>query len=82
MGTRITLERALADAAVGVVSLALHSRGATYGSVDIACGPVGRFKYDDEGVSDQYQGTLTVEGVTYRSHFVVFMDGGEPTWRR
>ena len=66
---------ALADAAAGVVSLALR------GAVEIACDPVGRFVYDDEGVSDQYQGLLTVEGVTYRCRFVIFTNGGG-MWKR
>ena len=72
----ITLERVLADAAAGVETLALHGGDDANGSVSIACDPVGRHEYDDEGVSDQFQGLIAVEGVTYRCHFVIFTDGG------
>jgi hypothetical protein len=64
----ITLERALADAAAGVVSLALH------GAVDIVCDPGGRYAYDDDGVSEQFAGTIVCEGVIYRFACATFTD--------
>jgi len=67
----IGLERVLADATAGVVSLAIA------GSVKVACDPVGTFAYEDGGASEQYQGMLTVEGVTYRFRCSVFTDAGE-----
>ena len=66
----ISLERAVADATAGVVSLRLA------GAVQIACDPVGRYAYPDGGVSEQYQGVLTLEGVTYRFRCSVFEDAG------
>jgi hypothetical protein len=67
----ISLERVLADATAGVVSLAIA------GSVKVACDPVGSFAYEDGGASEQYQGVLAVEGVTYRFRCSVFTDAGE-----
>jgi hypothetical protein len=67
----IGLERVLSDATAGVVSLAIA------GSVKIACDPVGTFAYEDGGASEQYQGVLTVEGVTYRFRCSVFTDAGD-----
>jgi hypothetical protein len=67
----ISLERVLADATAGVVSLAIA------GAVAVDCDPVGSFAYEDGGASEQYQGTLTVEGVTYRFRCSVFTDAGD-----
>ncbi len=67
----IGLERVLAEATAGVVSLAIA------GSVKVGCDPVGTFAYEDGGASEQYQGMLTVEGVTYRFRCSVFTDAGE-----
>lgn len=62
----VTLERALADATADLCSLALR------GAVQIACDPVGRFEYDDAGVSEQFQGLIDAEGVIYRFRCSVF----------
>jgi hypothetical protein len=67
----ISLERVLADATAGVVSLAIA------GSVKVACDPVGSFAYEDGGASEQYQGVVTVEGVAYRFRCSVFIDASE-----
>ena len=64
----ISLERALADATSDVFTFAMH------GSVEIACDPVGRFAYPDGGVSEQYQGIISVEGVIYRFRCSTFTD--------
>ncbi|HVB18050.1 MAG TPA: hypothetical protein VNF04_16045 [Stellaceae bacterium] len=66
----ITLERAVADAAAGVISLPLAR------AVHVVCDPVGRYAYPDGGVSAQFQGLLTLEGVTYRFRCSVFEDAG------
>ncbi|HUZ71634.1 MAG TPA: hypothetical protein VMU87_01500 [Stellaceae bacterium] len=69
----ISFERAIADATAGVVSLRLAR------SVQIVCDPVARYAYPDGpdgGVSEQYQGVLTVEGVAYRFRCSVFEDAG------
>ena len=63
-----TLERALLDATSDVFTLAMH------GSVEVACDPVGRFEYADGGVSEQYQGVISVEGVIYRFRCSTFTD--------
>jgi len=64
----IGLERLLSDAAAGVVNLAINA------SVKVACDPIGALPYKDGGVSEAYQGTLIIEGVTYRLRFVTFTD--------
>jgi hypothetical protein len=64
----VGLERVLTDATAGVVSLAIAR------SVEVACDPVGFFAYEDDGATEQYQGLLTVEGVTYRFRCSVFID--------
>lgn len=66
----ISLERVLADATAGVVNLAISA------SVQVACDPIGALPYDDGGASEAYQGSLVVEGVTYRLRFVTFTDAG------
>jgi len=66
----ISFERAVADATAGVISLRLAR------AVQIACDPVGRYAYPDGGVSEQYQGVLTLEGVVYRFRCSVFEDAG------
>lgn len=66
----VTLERALADATAGVVTLALGR------CVEIVADPVGSYVHDDDGLSESYAGTLAVEGVTYRFRCTVFTDGG------
>jgi hypothetical protein len=66
----ISLERVLSDATLGVVNLAIN------GSVKVACDPIGALPYKDGGVSEAYQGSLTIEGVTYRLRFVTFTDAG------
>ena len=59
---------ALLDATCNVTSFALGS------AVKIACDPIGRHEYDDEGVADQYQGCISCEGVIYRFTCVTFTD--------
>jgi hypothetical protein len=66
----IGLERLLADATLGRRPPALAR------SVEIACDPVGAYAYADGGVSELYQGLLTIEGVTYRFRCAVFTDAG------
>jgi hypothetical protein len=66
----ITLERVLADATAGLASIALGR------AVEIACDPVGRFAFEDGGVSEQWQGLLSVEGVIYRFRCSTFADAG------
>jgi hypothetical protein len=66
----IRLERVLLDASAGVADPALA------GSVRTACDPVGAFAYEDGGISELYQGVLTLEGVTYRYRCAVFTDAG------
>ncbi len=43
---------------------------------DIVCDSVGAHVYDDGGASEQYQGMLTVDGISYRFRCSVFIDGG------
>jgi hypothetical protein len=64
----ISLERALADAAAGVVSFALG------GAVEIVCNSVGRHNYDDDGGGEQFVGTIVCEGVVYRYSCGTFID--------
>jgi hypothetical protein len=66
----IGLERVLLDASAGIADPVLA------GSVRTACDPVGAFSYEDGGVSELYQGVLTVQGVTYRYRCAVFTDTG------
>ncbi|HXP73497.1 MAG TPA: hypothetical protein VN823_05070 [Stellaceae bacterium] len=66
----VTLERALADACAGVTTLALAH------CVEIVCDPVGSYVHDDDGLSEHYQGTLAVEGISYRFRCSMFTDGG------
>jgi hypothetical protein len=66
----IGLERVLLDASAGYTDPSLA------GSVRTACDPVGAFTYEDGGVSELYQGVLTLEGVTYRYRCAVFTDSG------
>ena len=76
-----TLERALADATSGVVSLALRRAAQRSGcdaaacAVDIECALVGQHAYDDEGLSEHFAGTIRCEGVSYCFTCVVFTDG-------
>jgi hypothetical protein len=67
----ISLEKALADATADITNLDLHREG-----VEIACDPVGRYSYDDDGISEQFQGLISVQGVIYRFRCSVFTDGG------
>jgi len=71
----ISLERALADATAGVVSLALHRTGDEAArAVDIECALVGQHAYDDEGLSEHFAGTIRCQGVSYCFTCVVFND--------
>ena len=72
LGSRFgtSLERVLADATVKSLGPPLSR------SIEIVCDPVGAFSYEDGGRSEQYQGLLTVEGVTYRFRCSVFTDAG------
>jgi hypothetical protein len=66
----VTLERALADACACVTTLALGRR------VEIVCDPLRAHVFDDDGMSEEFQGTMAVEGVCYRFRCTVFTDGG------
>ena len=66
----VTVERLLADATAGGIDRALTR------AIAVVCDPVGSFVYEDGGLSEQYQGLLSVEGVTYRFRCSVFTDGG------
>jgi hypothetical protein len=65
----LSLERLLAAATAGCLEPGLRD------AIEIACDPVGCFAYEDGGLSEQYQGLLVVEGVTYRFRCSVFTDG-------
>ncbi|MDB5408139.1 MAG: hypothetical protein JWL84_3051 [Rhodospirillales bacterium] len=66
----VGLERVLLDASAGLANPVLA------GSVRTACDPVGAFTYEDGGISELYQGVLTLEGVTYRYRCAIFTDAG------
>jgi hypothetical protein len=65
----LSLEQLLADATAG-------AGGGAGPSIQCVCDPVGCFSYEDGGRSEQYQGLLTIEGLTYRFRCAVFVDGG------
>ncbi len=65
----LSLEQLLADATAGATVPAAPA-------IQCVCDPVGCFSYEDGGRSEQYQGLLTIEGLTYRFRCAVFIDGG------
>jgi hypothetical protein len=69
-GWGIGLEQVLAEATMGLVSLHLAD------AVRIRAERVGAFTHGDGGTSELHQGSLTVEGVTYRFRCTVFIDTG------
>src|ERR1700733_11021749 len=66
----VTLERVLSDAASGVVTLALARRAKVVADL------VGSLVHEDDGLTEEFQGTMAVEGITYRFRCSVFTDGG------
>ena len=66
----VGLERLLAQATAGRLAAPLLR------SIEIVCDAVGCYDYEDGGLSEQYQGLLSVEGVTYRFRCSVFTDAG------
>ena len=67
-GWGIGLEQVLAEATMGLVSLHIAD------AVRIQADRVGAFTHGDGGTSELHQGSLTLEGVTYRFRCTVFID--------
>jgi len=65
---KIGLEQVIVDASRGVMSAALT------GTVEITCRINGRFRYEDRGEALHCDGSITVEGVTYRYRTWIFED--------
>ena len=65
---KVGLEQTLVDASRGSMPAAL------VGAVDVTSRERNRFRYEDRGIAMHYEGTLTVEGVTYRYRTWIFED--------
>jgi hypothetical protein len=69
-GWGIGLEQVLAEATMGLISLHIAD------AVKVQAERVGAFADADGGSTELHQGTLTLEGVTYRFRCSVFVDSG------
>jgi hypothetical protein len=65
---KVGLEQVLLDASAG------HASPTLDGTVTVTCRERGRFLYADRGTAFHYDGTLRVEGVTYRYRTWIFQD--------
>jgi hypothetical protein len=65
---KIGLEQTLVDASSGTIAPAL------VGAVQITCREKSHFSYQDRGTAYHYEGSLSVEGVTYRYRTWIFED--------
>lgn len=69
-GWGIGLEQVLAEATMGLISLHIAD------AVKVASERVGVFAHGDGGATELHQGTLALEGVTYRFRCSIFVDSG------
>ena len=67
-GWGIGLEQVLAEATMGLISLHIAD------AVKVQSERVGVFAHGDGGSTELHQGTLTLEGVTYRFRCSIFLD--------